>query len=161
MLYSLAAKRYGPDKRGICVYTDVQERKWRKSRAMSYIHLPQFIRLQTARINTLCDGLKMQGSTSRAITNNFFSLAVWDFPQLVQGARIVTQQSMLFLWNSKGNQFISLLITMCLGAEKARMSSNTCNINGRIVVSNNRLQFEKELLNNRLIGVYGGGFYIF
>ena len=126
-----------------------EERKRRKFRAMSYIHLPQFIRLQTARINTLCDGSKMQRSTSRAITDNFFSLVVWDFPQLVQGASIVMQQSMLLLWS-----------IMSHGTGKARMCLNMCNINGRIAVSNNRLQFEKELLNNRLIGVYGGGFCI-
>ena len=159
MLCSLAVKRCGPDKRGICVYTDVQERKWRKFRAMSYIHLPQFIRLQTVRINTLCDGSKMQESTSRAVTNNFFSLVVQDFPQLVWGASIVMQQSMLFLWSSKGNQFISLFVIISHGAWKTRMCSNMCNVNGRTAVSNNRLQFEKELLNNRLIGVYGGGIY--
>ena len=66
-----------------------------------------------------------------------------------------------FLWSSKRNQFISLFITISHGAQKTRMCSNMCNINGRIAVSNNRLSFEKELLNNRLIGVYGGGFYIF
>ena len=136
-----------------------EERKRRKFRAMSYIHLPQFIRLQTARINTLCDGSKMQRSTSRAITDNFFSLVVWDFPQLVQGASIVMQQSTLVFLSSKGNRFISLLIIISHGAKKTRMCSNMCNMNGRIVVFNNRLQFEKVLLNNRLIGVYGG--YIF
>ena len=161
MLCSLTVKRNGPNQRRISVDTDMQERKWRKFRTMSYIHFPQFIRLQTVRINTLCDGSKTQGSTRRAITNNFISLAVWDFPQLVQGVSIVMQQSMLFLRSSKGNQFISLLITVSREARKARMCSNMCNINGRIAVSNNRLQFEKELLNNRLIGVYGGGFYIF
>ena len=71
------------------------------------------------------------------------------------------QQSMVFLRSSKGNQCISLLITMSHGAGKARMWSNMCKINERIAVSNNRLYFKKELLNNRLIGVYGGGFYIF
>ena len=141
----------------------MQGRRWRKFRAMSYIHLPQFIRLQAVRINTLCNESKMQGSssTSRAIANNFFSLAVWDFPQAVQGASIVMQQSMLFLWSSKGSQYISLFITVSHGARKTRMCLNMCNINGRTAVSNNRLQFEKELLNNRLTGVYGGGFYIF
>ena len=155
MLCNFTMKRCGPDKRGICVYKDMQERKWSKFRAMSYIHLSQFIRLQTSRINTLCNGLKMQGSTSRAITNNFFSLVVWDFPQLVKGASIVMQQnSMLFFWSSKGNQFISLFIIISHGAWKTRMCSNMCNINGRIVVSNNRLQLEKGLLNNGLIGVW-------
>ena len=161
MLCSLTMKRCGPNKRRISIDTDMQERRQREFREMSYIHLPWFIRLQTVRINTLCNGSKMQGSTSRAITNNFFSLAVWDFPQLVQGASIVMQQNMLFLWSSKGNQFISLFIIISHGARKTRTCSNMCNINGRIEVSNNRLQFEKELLNNRLIGFYGGGFYVF
>ena len=46
-------------------------------------------------------------------------------------------------------------------ARKAGMCLNMSNINERTVVSNNRLQFEKKMLNNRLIGVYSGGFYIF
>ena len=35
------------------------------------------------------------------------------------------------------------------------------NINGGNAFSNNRLYFEKKLLNNRVIGVYSEGFYIF
>ena len=51
---------------------------------------------------------------------------------------------------------------MIHGARKTRMCSNMGNINGRSAVFNNGLQFEKKkLLNNRLIGVFGGGFYIF